>query len=50
MNYNEGDLGISYDMIIVWDLMVQLVLVDYFKRKVLAWDGTIVIIKNQAIF
>ena len=34
-----GKLGIGYGMIICRDLMVQLGLLDKFKRQVLQWDG-----------
>ena len=46
-NY-EGELGISYYMIIGRDLMVQLGLTADFKRQFLQWDGTNVHMKEPS--
>ena len=46
VNNNKGKSGIGYEMIIGHDLTVQLDLVDYFKHKVLQWDGNTVHIKE----
>ena len=37
-------------MIIGHDLMVQLGLIYYFKRKVLAWENCVVLMKEPGIF
>ena len=46
-NY-KGELGIGYDIIIGRDMMVQLVLVAYFKHQVLQWDGAAVPMKEPS--
>ena len=45
VDINEGESGIGYDMIIVRDLMVQLGLLNNFKRQVLQWYGATVSMK-----
>ena len=47
---NEGEPGIGYEMKIGCDLMVQLGLIAYFKRKLLQWDGSEVIMKVPGSF
>ena len=47
---DEGESVIVYDMIIGHDLMVQLGLMDDFKRQVLQWDGTNVHMKDSRNF
>ena len=42
---NKGESGIVYDVIIGYDLMVQLGLKDDFKRQVLQWNSAIVPMK-----
>ena len=41
----KGELVIGYDMIIVYDLMVQICVMDKFKHQVLKWDDTTVPMK-----
>ena len=43
---NEGESCIGCDMIIGRDLMVQLGLLDDFKRQFLQWDGDTVPMKE----
>ena len=45
VNNNKGGSGIGYDMTIGRDLMVQLGLLDYFKRQVLQLYGVTVPMK-----
>ena len=42
---NEGELGISYDMIIGYDLIVKLGLSSKFKHQFLQWYGATVTTK-----
>ena len=45
VDYNEGDSGIGYNMIIFRSLMLQLGLSEEFKHQVLQWDGSTVPMK-----
>ena len=48
-NNNFGS-DIGYEMIIICDLMVYIGLMDYFKRQVLQWYSTEIIMKEPRIF
>ena len=46
-DYNEGDTYIGYNMIIGSYLMLQIVLIVYFKHKVLERDNSAVPMKSS---
>ena len=46
---NEEESVIGYEMVIGSDLMVRLVMVEYFKQQVLKWDDSEVTIKETVI-
>ena len=48
VDHNEGESGISFEMIIGRDLMVQLGILAEFKHKILQWDGAKVPMKEPS--
>ena len=48
VDYDKGESGICYDMIIGHDLMVQLRLKADSKRQFLQWDGTTLHMKEPS--
>ena len=50
VNKNEGDTDIGYGMIICYNIIVNIGLVDNFKCKVIEWNEDVVPMKDLGNF